>query len=137
MTQRMLSFPISGMHCAGCEAAIETAVQELPGIDTVKADHIAKKVQVRFDEPLTSPSAILACIESKGYSYGIQIEKVSCFVTAVLWHRYPDSFVDLRYIRQRLERQDPKSIIGRVRYSGYSDGADDDRPRAQDDPVRL
>jgi len=33
-------------------------------------------VQVRFDESLTSPSAILACIESKGYSYE-PIEKVS------------------------------------------------------------
>lgn len=77
MTQRTLSFPIDGMHCAGCEAPIETAVQELPGIGTVSADHIAKKVLVRFDEPLTSPSAILACIESKGYSYGIQADKVS------------------------------------------------------------
>ena len=77
MVQRTLSFPIDGMHCAGCEAAIETAVQELPGIDTVKADHVAKKVQVRFDESLTTPSAILAHIESKGFSYGVQGDKVS------------------------------------------------------------
>ncbi|MCF7988591.1 MAG: sulfite exporter TauE/SafE family protein [Methylovulum sp.] len=67
------------MHCAGCEAVINTAVKELSGIDTVSADHIAKKVQVRFDDALTSPSTILACIESKGYSYGLQVEKVS-------WH---------------------------------------------------
>ena len=77
MTKRTLSFPINGMHCSGCEATIETTVQELQGVEVVKADHIAKKVQVRFDESLTSPSAILACIESKGYSYGTQIEKVS------------------------------------------------------------
>jgi copper chaperone CopZ len=44
MTQRMLSFPISGMHSAGCEAAIETTVQELPGIDTVSADYIETRV---------------------------------------------------------------------------------------------
>ncbi len=75
MTQRTLSFPVNGMHCAGCEAVICTAVKELPGIDTVSADHIAKKVQVSFDDVLTSPSAILACIESKGYNYGIQVEK--------------------------------------------------------------
>jgi len=79
MTQRTLSFPISGMHCAGCEAVINTAVKELSGIYMVSADHIAKKVQVRFDDTLISPSTILACIESKGYSYGIQVEKVS-------WH---------------------------------------------------
>jgi len=75
MTQLTLSFPISGMHCAGCEAAIETAVQELPGVDTVSADHIAEKVQVRFDKSRTSPSAILACIESKGYKHGIRSDK--------------------------------------------------------------
>ena len=77
MAHRTLSFPINGMHCAGCEAAIETVVQELPGIGTVKADHVAKKVQVNFDDSLTSPSAILACIESKGYGFGIQVEKAS------------------------------------------------------------
>jgi sulfite exporter TauE/SafE/copper chaperone CopZ len=65
------------MHCAGCEAVISTAVQELPGVDMVSADHIAKKVLVRFDDALISPSTILACIESKGYSYGIEAEKVS------------------------------------------------------------
>ena len=77
MTQRTITFPINGMHCAGCEAAIETAVKELPGIDTVSADHTAKRVQVRFDESLTSASAILTCIESKGYHYGVQVSKVS------------------------------------------------------------
>ncbi|MDP1771223.1 MAG: sulfite exporter TauE/SafE family protein [Methylobacter sp.] len=77
MTQRTLSFPINDMHCAGCEAVINTAVQELPGVDMVSADHIAKKVLVRFDDALISPSTILACIESKGYSYGIEAEKVS------------------------------------------------------------
>jgi uncharacterized protein len=77
MAHRTLSFPINDMHCASCEAFIEITVQELPGIDTVKADHIAKKVQVSFDDSLTSPSAILACIESKGYSYGLQDEKIS------------------------------------------------------------
>jgi sulfite exporter TauE/SafE/copper chaperone CopZ len=77
MTQRTLSFPISGMHCAGCEAVIATAVNELPGVETVSADHTANKVQVRFDDALVSPSTILACIESKGYSYGISEEKAS------------------------------------------------------------
>ena len=77
MAQRTLSVPINGMHCAGCEVVITTALEALPGIVTVSADHIAKKVQVCFDESLTSPSAILACIESKGYSYCNQVDKVS------------------------------------------------------------
>lgn len=69
MAQHTLLFPISGMHCPSCEAVINIAVQELPGINTVSADYIAKKVHVRFDDCLITPSAILACIESHGYSY--------------------------------------------------------------------
>jgi copper chaperone CopZ len=68
MTQRTLSLPISGMHCAGCEAVITTAVKELPGVETVSADHRANKVKIRFDDALVSPSTILAYIESKGDS---------------------------------------------------------------------
>jgi len=37
MTQRTISFPVSGMHCAGCEAVISTAVKELPGNGAVNA----------------------------------------------------------------------------------------------------
>ena len=55
MAQRTLSVPINGMHCAGCEVVITTALEALPGIVTVSADHIAKKVQddvVFFQEPV-------------------------------------------------------------------------------------
>lgn len=77
MAQLTISFPITGMHCAGCEAVINTAVKELPGIGSVNADHITKKVQVNFDDTQVSPSNILACIESNGYSYGTQVDQVS------------------------------------------------------------
>jgi uncharacterized protein len=77
MTKQTLSFPVNGMHCEGCEAAIEAAVMDLPGIFTVKADHLTNKVQIGFDESVVSPSAILACIEGKGYSYGNLNDKFS------------------------------------------------------------
>ncbi|MEQ1638776.1 MAG: sulfite exporter TauE/SafE family protein [Methylococcales bacterium] len=77
MAKRTLSFPVNGMHCAGCEAVINTAVKELPGVDTVSADHIAKKVRVSFDDSLTLPSEILACIERNGYSYVEPVEQAS------------------------------------------------------------
>jgi len=67
------------MHCAGCEAVISTAVKELPGIGAVNADHIKKTVHICFDDAIISPSTILACIESKGYCYGINAEEIS-------WH---------------------------------------------------
>ncbi len=67
MTQCTLSLSIHGMHCTGCEAVIEAAVKQLPGIDTVSADYTGDKVQVCFDETLTTQEKIIACIESSGY----------------------------------------------------------------------
>jgi len=69
MTKRTVSFPITGMHCASCEAVINIAVKELPGVISVNANRIANQVQVSFDESLTTPSAILSAIEGKGYAY--------------------------------------------------------------------
>jgi len=51
-------------------------------------------------------------------------------VVTLFWNRHPDPIVDLRHVRQRIEQQDPKSINGRIRYSGYPDGVDDGRPGA-------
>ena len=67
MTQRTLSLSIHGMHCTGCEAVIENAVKQLPGIDSVSADYTGDKVQVCFDETLITQEKIIACIESYGY----------------------------------------------------------------------
>jgi len=80
MAQRSILFPISGMHCAGCEAAICTEVKALQGVESVSADHAAKKVHVTFDDNLISASAILACIENQGYDYEIQAEKTAHFL---------------------------------------------------------
>ena len=80
MTQRTLSLPISGMHCAGCDAVITTAVKELPGVETVSADHRANKVKVRFDDALVSPSTIFARIESKGIAMELWTKKCHGFL---------------------------------------------------------
>lgn len=77
MAKRTCAFPIDGMHCAGCEAVINTAVKALPGVESVNADHLAKTVVVVFNDRLTSPATLLALIESHGYSYGVAAAKTN------------------------------------------------------------
>ncbi len=75
MTHCTLTFPIDGMHCTGCEAAINSAIQELPGISSVNANYPTKKVQVAFDDSVISASEILTVIERAGYRYGDAAEE--------------------------------------------------------------
>jgi len=67
LTQQTQSILVHGMHCAGCEAVIENAVRQLPGIITVIADYGLDRVSIRFDDELTAIDTIIARIESQGY----------------------------------------------------------------------
>jgi copper chaperone CopZ len=56
------------MHCRGCEAAIESAVNELEEIRSVRADFAKEKVKVTWDDSKTSLAEIFHAIEDKGYA---------------------------------------------------------------------
>lgn len=61
-------FSVTGMHCRGCEAAIESAVNELEGIRSVRAYFAKERVKVTWDDSKTSLAKIFQAIEDKGYA---------------------------------------------------------------------
>ncbi|NOT12259.1 MAG: sulfite exporter TauE/SafE family protein [Methylococcaceae bacterium] len=67
---RTQAFVIHGMHCAGCEAVIENAIRQLPGILAVRADYTCDTLNIHFDETLITVALIHACIETQGYQLG-------------------------------------------------------------------
>ncbi|MCC7158942.1 MAG: heavy-metal-associated domain-containing protein [Ignavibacteria bacterium] len=56
-----------GMHCTGCEETIETEIKKLDGVKSVKADHVNKKVTVKYESTKTNPNSIKEAIKSAGY----------------------------------------------------------------------
>jgi sulfite exporter TauE/SafE/copper chaperone CopZ len=62
------TFHAKGMHCRGCEAAIESAVTELEGIRTVRASYAKETVEVTWDDARASLADIFRAIEAKGYA---------------------------------------------------------------------
>lgn len=42
------TFVVSGIHCAGCESAIQSGLGRLDGVRRVKADHRAQTVTVSY-----------------------------------------------------------------------------------------
>jgi len=55
---------VRGMSCGGCESNIESTIAELPGCETVEADHEAGTVTVEGSVPRAE---LEAAIESSPY----------------------------------------------------------------------
>jgi len=51
-----VTYSVPAMHCDHCTHTIEMEVGELQGVQAVKADLNAKKVQITFDTPASEQS---------------------------------------------------------------------------------
>lgn len=62
-----LSLKVEGMTCDHCEMSIQKGVGELPGIESVLANHEDSTTVVKFDQSKTSEEDIKKAIEKRGY----------------------------------------------------------------------
>lgn len=58
---------VAGVHCAGCARTIESAVTQMPGVDTVAVNFANGKVKVSYDESRQNLARIKERIESAGF----------------------------------------------------------------------
>lgn len=59
------TFSVEGMACGSCEEAVENAVAELDGTDSVEADNTTDTVEIEGDVDV---DAAAAAIENAGYT---------------------------------------------------------------------
>ena len=59
--------PVSGMDCGGCVKAVEKAVGNLPGVESVKADLAANNAAVVYDQGIVTVAAIAETITRAGF----------------------------------------------------------------------
>lgn len=62
------TFTVTGIHCDGCEANIETGLRRLDGVGDVKADHQEQTIWVRFDEQRLDEQRLAEQLDRIGYS---------------------------------------------------------------------
>ena len=79
MPIRQVELKIEGMHCSGCEQAIEDAILILPGIVKVKASYVEKTATIEFDEQFVQQQKMQEAIEKKGYDVQKDGAKKSSF----------------------------------------------------------
>jgi len=58
---------VEGMSCTDCEQSIAKGVKQLPGIDSISANHLDSTAFVRFDTTKTNLALISKAIEGRGY----------------------------------------------------------------------
>jgi P-type Cu+ transporter len=67
--EREARFGITGMTCGACSAAVDRAIQKVPGVRDVEVGLAAEEARVRWVPGLTSPEAFREAVEAAGYGF--------------------------------------------------------------------
>ncbi len=78
---KQITFPVTGMTCANCAAAIERNVRKLPGVDVANVNLASEKLTVAFNPAELDEQGIIARVERIGY--GIPTGKVELPITGL------------------------------------------------------
>ncbi|MCH8987280.1 MAG: heavy-metal-associated domain-containing protein [Chloroflexi bacterium] len=57
-----------GIHCAGCEARIQSVLLKLPGVQEVKANYKTQNVLLQLDPQKLTVQAVKEKLKDLGYS---------------------------------------------------------------------
>ena len=61
------TFPVTGLGCASCVSRVESAIKELPGVQSVSVSLAANTAQVEYDSGLLTPGDIRKAVVDAGY----------------------------------------------------------------------
>jgi copper chaperone CopZ len=62
---KVCTLKVSGMTCAGCEAAVRMAARSIDGVKNVKASYAKHNAEVTYDPAKTTPEALAKVITEK------------------------------------------------------------------------
>lgn len=61
------AFTCPDIHCGKCAQRVKNALGDQPGVQKVEVDVPAQRVEVDYDNSLTSADALIAAMASAGY----------------------------------------------------------------------
>jgi len=62
-----LSFPVTGMTCAACQARVQRALEQAPGVRQASVNLLLNNATVEYDPALTSGEHLVQVVRSTGY----------------------------------------------------------------------
>jgi Cu2+-exporting ATPase len=69
-----LTFPITGMTCAGCAASVESMIGAQKGVDKAEVNYASQAVKVTFHPDLIQPANFQKAVQSIGYDLILDTE---------------------------------------------------------------
>ncbi|HEV8149823.1 MAG TPA: heavy metal translocating P-type ATPase [Gemmatimonadales bacterium] len=67
MTATRLSFPVTGMSCAACQAHVQHALEQAPGVEQASVNLLLNSASVAYDPSLTTPQRLIEAVRATGY----------------------------------------------------------------------
>jgi Cu+-exporting ATPase len=67
MTEKQITLPIKGMHCANCSSTIERGLKKLDGVAQANVNYASEMATVVFDPSVLEEDAIIGKIRDVGY----------------------------------------------------------------------
>ena len=65
--QLELTIQDKAIHCAGCEARVQSVLVRIPGVEQVKAEYKTQRVQLTLDPEMVSVDQVRQKLENMGY----------------------------------------------------------------------
>jgi Cu+-exporting ATPase len=62
-----ISFPVTGMTCAACQARVQRALSAEPGVIDASVNLLTRSAAVRYDAATVSPRHLIAAVRATGY----------------------------------------------------------------------
>ncbi|HEX4589873.1 MAG TPA: cation transporter, partial [Gemmataceae bacterium] len=66
-SRERIAIPVTGMSCAACQAHVQKALQNQPGVVDAAVNLMTREATVEFDPKLMTPQALVDAVRSSGY----------------------------------------------------------------------
>ena len=68
----VVTLAVDGMSCVGCASAVETSLEEVPGVAEVTVDYEHRLARIRLADENVAPATLVAAIEEAGYKARVE-----------------------------------------------------------------
>jgi len=76
MSATRVTFPVSGMTCAGCQAGVQRALERAPGVEQAAVNLLLHSASVAYDPAVTSPERLIEAVRATGYGAELPVARV-------------------------------------------------------------
>ena len=64
---RSISFPVTGMTCAACQARVQRALSAVPGVTDASVNLVTRSAAVQYDQASVTPQRLIEAVRATGY----------------------------------------------------------------------